>query len=326
MVPPAAAPRPGPADNAAASDHDSDEETASLPAYAFRGEDGGGVGVRAPADGGRNHHGRIHLYQRPTNDAAPILGGDIPATAADGVLRAKVNETMSHELAEGTKRNYRNCIKTIINYWKENFPAYYRVGVCQLTPEEVRKKEMFYYGKTEDLKYEGFNVKYFLYFLANYDEKDGGVLKGYAEMRKYQDAILWGAKTAKMALRSDFYKQADTYLAAYRKKLAGAKKDGGDNVPDDKATDPVRFPVYRLLLRRAVKTNNVFAWCWTLLQWNCMARSALIDCLSLHNFSLGVDSIIIKYDESKADKSGERLSEKNCLQTHSNGKCVAGWP
>jgi hypothetical protein len=42
-----------------------------------------------------------------------------------------------------------------------------------------------------------------------------------------------------------------------------------------------------------------------------MARSASIDPLHLDNFWLGTDSIIGKYDESKADKAAERLSEKN---------------
>ena len=42
-----------------------------------------------------------------------------------------------------------------------------------------------------------------------------------------------------------------------------------------------------------------------------MARGASIDPLHFGNFSLGNDSIIIKYDDSKADKSAERLSKKN---------------
>ncbi len=42
-----------------------------------------------------------------------------------------------------------------------------------------------------------------------------------------------------------------------------------------------------------------------------MARSASIDPLAFHHFNLGIDSIIGKYDDSKADKIGERLSEKN---------------
>ena len=42
-----------------------------------------------------------------------------------------------------------------------------------------------------------------------------------------------------------------------------------------------------------------------------MAKSASVDPLRLGNFQLGVDSIICKYDESKADKEAKRLSKKN---------------
>jgi hypothetical protein len=95
-------------------------------------------------------------------------------------------------------------------------------------------------------------------------------------------------------LPSSFYEDMEIYLGAYKKKFAHAKKQG--NV-EEYSTDPIPLPVYRFLLRRSIETNNVFAWTWTLLQWNCMARSASIDCLAFHNFSLGLDSIVIKYDE-----------------------------
>ena len=109
-------------------------------------------------------------------------------------------------------------------------------------------------------------------------------------------------------LPSNFFEKMNQYLAAYRKKFAQARKKGD---VDEHSTDPIPLPVYRLLLRRSIETNNVFTWTWTLLQWNCMARSASIDCLAFHNFSVGLDSLVIKYDDSKADKTGEKLSEKN---------------
>ena len=109
-------------------------------------------------------------------------------------------------------------------------------------------------------------------------------------------------------LPSRFYEEMDIYLGAYKKKFAQARKKGD---VDEYSTDPIPLPVYRLLLRRSIETNNIFTWTWMLLQWNCMARSALIDCLAFHNFTLGLDSLVVKYDETKADKSGEKLSEKN---------------
>jgi hypothetical protein len=45
-----------------------------------------------------------------------------------------------------------------------------------------------------------------------------------------------------------------------------------------------------------------------LIQFLCL----FTDCLAFHNFSLDLDSVVIKYDETKADKAGEKkLSEKN---------------
>lgn len=43
-----------------------------------------------------------------------------------------------------------------------------------------------------------------------------------------------------------------------------------------------------------------------------MGRSASIDPLALHNFRSGTDSIIIKFDNSKTDGTGERVKPKNC--------------
>ena len=44
-----------------------------------------------------------------------------------------------------------------------------------------------------------------------------------------------------------------------------------------------------------------------------MACSINIDCLSLHNLKRDIsDSIVFKYDETKMDKTGEFVQEKNC--------------
>jgi hypothetical protein len=51
-----------------------------------------------------------------------------------------------------------------------------------------------------------------------------------------------------------------------------------------------------------------------------MARSASIDPLVFHHFTLGVDSIIGKYDDLKVDKIGERLSKKTIFANPFNWK------
>jgi hypothetical protein len=147
------------------------------------------------------------------------------------------------------------------------------------------------------------------------DTKKDGKLKSFQDIRKYRDAILWGSKVADERMPQTFYEKTDIYLMAYKKKFIFEKKNG--NV-DEYATDPIPMPVYELLLKWSIETNNVFSWFWTISQWNFMARSASIDPLAFRHFNLGVDSIIGKYDDSKADKDGEKLSEKNIYANPSN--------
>ena len=42
-----------------------------------------------------------------------------------------------------------------------------------------------------------------------------------------------------------------------------------------------------------------------------MARSISIDHIGFTNMKRGTDSIIVKYDETKSDKTGERCTNKN---------------
>ena len=83
-----------------------------------------------------------------------------------------------------------------------------------------------------------------------------------------------------------------------------------DNV-DENDADQIPFALYRLIGEWAVEIGNVFTWTFMLCQWNCMARSASIDPLGIHNLSSGTDSFKITYDDSKTDGAGERVSPKN---------------
>ena len=251
--------------------------------------------------------GRSGRLQRNTNDTVPIIGSSL-VPAVDETINDALHDTLTQGMSHATRRNYRCRIAKIIQHFREKFPEYYQIGVRQLTEEEKADKTKYFFNQTEDLIYTGFNVQFFMFFLSSTDKRADGKLKSHEDLRKYRDAVLWGAKIAGHHLPSSFYDSMEVYLQAYKKKFATAKKQGH---VDEYSTDPIPLPVYRFLLRRSIETNNVFAWMWTLLQWNCMARSASIDCLAFHNFSLGTDSIVIKYDETKADKAGEKLSEKN---------------
>jgi len=253
-----------------------------------------------------NTCGRRPRNQPITDDNVPIIGSDL--VQGNDVLTDAIHSTMSKAMAPETRKNYRNRIARFIEYLKEHQPEYYQRGVRVVTDEMRADVSKYYFDKKEDLIYSGLNVNFLMYYLASTDKNADGKLKSKGDIRKYRDAVSWGSKMAGEPLPSDFYQDMTRYIGAYNKKFAQAKKLGE---VEEFSTDPIPLPVYRFLLRRSIETNNVFAWTWTLLQWNCMARSASIDCLAFHNFSVGLDSIIIKYDDSKADKTGEKLSEKN---------------
>ena len=191
-----------------------------------------------------------------------------------------------------------------------NFPAYAAVGVRNVSEDDQKNKALYYFDGAfkQDIIYTGLNVTLFLKFLIFKKDLGDGKVMSFNDIRKYKDAIIWGCKIAKEPLPENFYREIDDYLHGYKKLTVQKKKDG--KLSEEEA-DPITHTLFKLLLNWAIASNNIFAWFWCLMQWNCMARSANVDPLGFHNISLGTDSIRIKYDDSKTKKSGEKLSTKN---------------
>jgi hypothetical protein len=137
-------------------------------------------------------------------------------------------------------------------------------------------------------------------------------------MSKFYEAIKYGSRVSNKLLSIEFYSKVDTFLFCYKKEFAEAKKEGNT---DKKEADAINSTLFKLLLQWSVEEGNLFVWCFALLMWNLMARSINIDCLSLHNLKRGIsDSIVFKYDETKMDKTGEFVQEKNCYSNPLKGQ------
>jgi hypothetical protein len=235
------------------------------------------------------------------------VGGNL-ATPAN--LPAKYNETTQFAMSNKCRRNYRQRLARIIRFWKAEDPEYYAVGVQKVAADDLNDATKYFFSGhfTEDLIYAGLNEQFVLHFLVSTKEKENGKLKSVEDIRKYKDAIMWGATEACERLPTSFYEMVDNFLSGYKKEWTSAKKKG--NV-EEVSADPIPMPLYKLLLKWALDSNNIMVWHWTQAQWSFMGRSASIDPLHTRNFKLGVDSIVGKYDDSKADKTAQRLSEKN---------------
>ena len=74
-------------------------------------------------------------------------------------------------------------------------------------------------------------------------------------MRKYRDAIMWGAKTAKQHLPVDFYELIERFHKGYQREHADARKKGEAM---DTAADPISGALCKKLLWWSLDENNIF--------------------------------------------------------------------
>jgi len=194
----------------------------------------------------------------------------------------------------------------------QNYPAYREHGgIVQLTQEQLDTQH--HHKNTEDLQYEKINVELILAFLADHKilkgKKKEGKHQSESDMKKFHNAILFGAREANQALPLEYHvKVANDFLKSYKKETAAKKQQGK---MDSEDSDPILFGLYQMICHWALESNNVFLWVFTMLQWNCMGRSISIDPLGFHNFRTATDSVKCTYDNSKSDQSGEKVSPKN---------------
>jgi hypothetical protein len=257
----------------------------------------------------RNQHaGRIRPDERDTDDAATTLGASLPDIGEE--YDANYNASLELSLSKKCRTNYQCRIVRVAKFWQENCPSFYVEATKEVSAQDLVNESKFYYGRHKvDLIYKGFNVKYLLHYLMTTTRKANGKMKSHQDVRKYKEAIMWAASVVGERLPTTFFVEMDKYLASYKKQIIKPKKKGEVN---ESESDPIPLQLYQLMLVWAIESNNIFVWFWTLSQWACMARCASIDPLGFHNFRVsGQGSLGCKYDDQKADKSGERLSEKN---------------
>ena len=263
----------------------------------------------------RGGGGRIRVHERTVDDESELIGGAIELSAEH---RNDIVETEQMEMADKTRREYRNRIKRIYTWLmkSKDYTAYFEQGTRIVTPAEKEDPVKFHHTNDRDLKYTGLNVSVIKAFLSEAKKKkvddDGNIvtLSSISDVKKYDDAIKWGSRVAGEPLPSSYYREIDGFIQAYKKEFKVAQKDGKT---DTQEADPITITLFRLICQWAVEEGNIYVWVFSLAMWNLMSRSISVDQLSLHNIKSGAsDSIKFKYDETKADKTGEFVQEKNC--------------
>jgi hypothetical protein len=124
------------------------------------------------------------------------------------------------------------------------------------------------------------NVGMIKAFLAFKKRKENGKCSSHVQLRKYNDAIIWVAKTSHKRLPLSYYEEMDKFLVAFKKETTMAKKDG---MLDAQEADPITWTLFRKILQWALDRNiftcgyfrfsNGTAWHvpLTLASWLCIA-------------------------------------------------------
>mgnify|MGYP006157755839 CR=1 FL=1 len=250
--------------------------------------------------------GRIPAHERVTDDTTPT----ITATGISEAHQRAIFATSDQGISARVRKDYRLRIRRFVNFIFINYPEVYEHATVLISQEQRDDPGMYFYPQDiRDLTYSGLDVSYFLAFLSEMKEKENGKVASYSHVSKFYDAIKYGSKIAGRHLSLDFYTKTDTFMFCFKKEFAQAKKQGNT---DEREADAVSSTLLSLIVTWAVEEGNVFVWVFCLCMWHLMARSCNVDCLSFHNMKRGIsDSIVFKYDETKMDKTGEFVQEKN---------------
>jgi hypothetical protein len=153
-----------------------------------------------------------------------------------------------------------------------NFHRKYDLIWANITPDMMN---LFYTDEKYNCKYEHGFLKL--------NSRGVKMMLGFDARRKYFDALTFGSKIANEELSRDLLMAKPIILKSL--KVANAEHQGSGQVEESDA-DPIPRPLCELICKYAVGIGLGFWWLFTLLQWNCMARSQNIDNLRFTNFKV----------------------------------------
>ena len=171
--------------------------------------------------------------------------------------QAALDDTENHMVKEKTIQNYCNRLDSIITWIKSNYIDYYNNAVVELTPTQKQNKAK-YHNSTHDLDYSSLNPEILKAFISankmkpcrpNEQQKH----YSFGHMRKYKDAIQYGAYRAGQVLPNIWETKMSPFMASLKKENTRAKKEGK---LDEEEADPIPFSLYRLICEYAIKKGD----------------------------------------------------------------------
>jgi hypothetical protein len=256
--------------------------------------------------------GRIHPGQRGQQQHEATPNNQNEHRAAYALLpehTEAIAVTEDHEVKNATRKDYRSRLQRMVDWCLAKYPDFYEDAVLPITQQQRNDASKHFYEQREDFRYERLDSSIIRSFLSETRKNSStGKTRSFSHVRKFYDALLFGAKEQGVAFPGTFHVELEKFLKSFKKESVKARRAGEQ---DEHDSDPMSFPLYHQICTWFVQSGDTESWAFILLLWNCMGRTASVDPLGLHNIRVGTDSIIVKYDDSKMDGTGERVKPKN---------------
>ena len=91
-------------------------------------------------------------------------------------------------------KDYRRRIKVMIAWIEAEYSEYYEKGTVQVTTQQKEDPSLHFFDHERDFQYSGINVEVIKAFLSVHKTKVNGKHCSQVHLRKYHDAIQYGAE------------------------------------------------------------------------------------------------------------------------------------
>jgi hypothetical protein len=133
----------------------------------------------------------------------------------------------------------------MIGWIEDKYPEHVdEGGIINITVEQYANPCFFQHKCIKDFFNSGINTSIIKAFLASQKIKGNGKMASFSHIRKFKDAILFGAEQAGQVLPRLFHQETEKNLKAFKKEQVGARREGNTDKND---SDPIEFPLYHYI-------------------------------------------------------------------------------
>ena len=196
----------------------------------------------------RIRRGRIHPGQR--DGSTNNTNNNTTDNTADYEIlpehKADIAVTVDHAEKPATRNEHRNRLRRMVDWCIKKYPKFAAIGIRKISTEELNDVTKHFHKQEYDFIYERIDPEIIMAFLSTVrKEKDNDTgsekTRSYSHIRKFHDAILFGAREQGITLHNDYFTYMEKYLKSFKNESVAARRKGDVNELD---SDPMPFPLY----------------------------------------------------------------------------------